>query len=132
MRASPKLGEFETKVGEFWVPVLMPAKVHVVVFKEGVFTFWTAMLKKPVGGKQKIWGRAVVGLTAGDRFDRMKIECRASYIPKEWHAEYKDWWNNKLKRGANVAYIRPSTSKEIARWLKTHPDDKCKRYKAPA
>lgn len=109
-----------TRIGRFDVPLRMGKWQMVIAFKNGYFAFWTAVFKKPVAGRKKIWGRAQVGLSAGDRFDRMKRECRAGWIPAEDRPEYKRMWEA-MGRGANVKFVRPSTRAELKRWLDTHP-----------
>lgn len=115
----------KTRIGAFLVPVL-EAPAAVGLFPDGhYYAFWTAVFKKRIGKRWRVWGRARVGLSAGDRFDRMGRESRAAYIPKEDRQEYKRMWEN-MGRGANVKYVRPSTRAEVAKWLRTHPNQKGK------
>lgn len=111
---------FSTRIGEFDVPVIDGA-ASLVRFEDGDFAFWTAVFKKKVGKRWRVWGRARVGLSAGDRFDRMKRECRAAHIPKEDRPEYRRMWEM-LGRGANVKCVRPSTDREVKRWIDKHPE----------
>lgn len=104
------------------MPVLK-GPATIVQFKDGHYAFWTAVFKKRVGKRWRVWGRAKVGLSAGDRFDRMKRECREAYIPKDDRPAYKSMWEN-MGRGANVKYVRPTTEKELKRWMDEHPDQR--------
>ena len=63
-----------------------------------------------------------MGLSAGDRFDRMEKERRQAKDP-EARRSYQRFWTQYLKAGRNIKYIRPSTAKEVARWAKTHQSD---------
>lgn len=92
----------------------------------GVFAFWTAVLKKPQKlGKKKvrrIFGRALVTLPPGDRFDRMKREM-LTMKKKEVRAAYRGHYVGLLKCGKNIKCIRPSTEKEMRKWMKGHKAD---------
>lgn len=122
MNKPPK---FTTIVGEHVVPVSDKDQC-IVRFKDGYYAFWTAVFKKKVGKRWRVWGRAKVGLSAGDRFDRMKRECRASYIPKEDRPEYKKMWEM-MGRGSNIRFIRPSTKTELNKWMRLHPEQRSQR-----
>ena len=120
-----------TRVGKFKVPVRRHNFCTIVTMsggehgrrERGDFCFWTAVLAEPVrmDGKlrKKIFGRAHVSLSAGDRFDRMKREMKKSRA-KETYAFF---WNNLLRGGDNIKFIRPSTAGEVKMWLKTHEKD---------
>lgn len=108
----------KTRIGKFDVPV--KGRVRVIVIFEQPYVFWTAVWKRPVNGKTKLYGRAVVGLSAGDRFDRMRLESRAAHIPKEDRPIYAMYWRA-MQGGANVSHVRPSTTREINRWMRLHP-----------
>lgn len=114
--------DFYAKIGKKQIPVIKASEPTLVRFrnaakgKNGVFAFWTAVMKK--GQRKALWGRSQVGMDAGDRFDRMNRQSRGE-VPKEDQAIYAQMWQM-MKAGANVAYIRPSTEKELLRWLNGH------------
>lgn len=108
-------------VGKEAVDVCLPKRIPIITFTDGQYVFWTAIFANPVDGKRKIWGRARVGLSAGDRFDRMRYERYADDIPKADHRIYHNMWFEQLQQGRNIKYIRPSTLREVARWMNTHP-----------
>jgi hypothetical protein len=114
-----------TRIGKSLVPVRGYNRPSLVEFgsdpddpsKAGMYCFWTAVLS--VKGKNKIIGRAKVVMPPGDRFDRMLREAKARYIPKADRPAYQQLWE-RMGGGANVRYVRPSTSKEIERWMRAH------------
>lgn len=124
------MSEFKTKIGNCVVAVKKANFPSIVSFRAGEhgkkergdFHFWTAVFKKPIGGKKKIFGRAFAALPPGDRFDRMKIECKTA-IPVEDRKIYRKYWSEYLMKGANIKYVRPSTLKEIKKWRKSHLSD---------
>lgn len=117
--------EYFTKVGACDVPVIGAKKPTISCFEDGyggkmgVFAFWTAEFKKKVRGRNKIWGRARVGLPAGDRFDRMGRKSELESVPKDDVPIYKALFND-MGKGRNIKLIRPSTDEEVYQWLKTH------------
>jgi hypothetical protein len=110
---------FTTSIGRHAVPVRGVFQT-VVRFRDGHYAFWTAVFKRRVESRWRIIGRAKVGLSAGDRFDRMKRERYAAWIPKEDRPEYAKLWNM-MDGGANVRFVRPSTKHELKRWMRAHP-----------
>lgn len=130
------MSKFYTNVGKINVCVKNYQYLSIVTFKAGKdgpaeagdFAFWTAVFKKAVKlplrrtKASKLTGRARLILPVGDRFDRMKFECRKAK-DKEDRKIYKAYWDDGLKHGKNIAYIRPSTYKEINNWIKTHEPD---------
>jgi hypothetical protein len=119
---------FTVKVGKFDVPVIGAERPTLVRFykarpdKNGVFAFWTAIYKEPVDGKKSVWGRAKIGMDAGDRFARMEYERKAKYISKDDQKVYERTWTVRLKAGANLKMLRPSTEKEVLLWLDSHSE----------
>ena len=120
--------EFTTRVGKFDVAVPHAAQPCLVAFKgstagkDGIYAFWTAVFKKAVNGKRKVIARARVGLPAGERFERMRIQSKgpgAKGISKEDRAIYARFYAA-IGAGANLKCIRPSTGRELAKWLKGH------------
>lgn len=114
--------DFKVKVGKYAVSVVGADRPTLVRFrnaakgKNGVFSFWTAVLKK--GATRKIWGRSQVGMSAGDRFDRMERQSRGE-VPKEDQVIYGRMWAM-MNKGANISHIRPTTHSELFRWLNSH------------
>ena len=93
----------------------------------GEYAFWTARLKHPVvrttgGRSRRVIGRALVGHSAGDRFDRMSREMRTAKS-KEAREANRELWERILRKGQNVAYVRPSTLAEVRRWADSHESD---------
>lgn len=117
---------FTTQIGRYKVPVLVNGVQTIERFRDGYYAFWTAVLKKSVDKRWRVIGRAKVGYSAGDRFDRMKRECRAGWIPKEDRPEYKNMWEM-MGHGANIKYIRSSTKAELRRWMDSHPKQREER-----
>jgi hypothetical protein len=119
-----------TTVGDVAVPLKNAHYASIVTFRGGAhgkkergdFCFWTAVLKRPYNGKRKLIGRAYAFLDPGDRFDRMQYEMMIAATPED-RAAYREMWEHRLKGGNNIDYIRPSTKREIERWLKTHRAD---------
>jgi hypothetical protein len=123
----------ETKIGRNTIPgrgnwaTLVPFAAGAHGKKEaGVYAFWTAMLQQPVklDGKtrKRIFGRAKIGLSAGDRFDRMRLEMKTDRSAEDRRI-YRKFWYLLLRKGANVRYVRPSTLKEVRAWMKSHQTD---------
>jgi len=127
-----------TKVGKYTIPVRNAHHLTICSFgagargkkERGDYAFWTAVLSKRfVKGKGKestsisqIFGRSHLLLSPGDRFDRMKREMRIART-KDDRAIYRMFWNDVLKKGGNIKYIRPCTLQEMNRWLETHEKD---------
>jgi hypothetical protein len=121
-----------TKVGKSMVPVYGAEQPTLLAFLEarrgkgGIYAFWTAEYKKPdANGSDKVWGRAKVGLPAGDRFDRMAVE---QHTAASGRSAYARTWRS-MRAGSNVKLIRPSTDEEVYRWLKTHTHKAFGRFK---
>lgn len=120
--------EIKTKVGAFEVTVRranFPALRHFSGGahgrkEAGIFAFWTVVLKRK--GKNRVWGRALATLPAGDRFDRMRREMRSDKS-KEAREVYGRIWKKLLREGRAIRYIRPSTENEISRWMRGHQSD---------
>lgn len=118
----------ETKVGKYKVQIKNPEYPSIVTFssgekgrrEKGHYAFWTAVVRR--GKKGRLWGRARLILSAGDRFDRMKYEMNNA-SDKEDRRIYRKHYVDFLGRGGNIKYIRPSTIKEICRWCDTHESD---------
>lgn len=130
-----------TRVGKFDVPV-KTRHATLVHFsggeggkhEAGNFAFWTAVLKEPVRLEQKdgwprkgrvvrkIFGRAYVSLGAGDRFDRMRIESKTATDAADRRV-YRRMYVECMHSGGNIKVIRPSTLKEVCRWMETHESD---------
>lgn len=118
---------FTTKIGKVDVPVRDAHKPSLVWFdagehgksfgERGMFAFWAAVLKN---GK-KTWGRALVVLPIGDRMSRIERERRTAKT-KEDRDIYARIWKS-LGGGKNVRYVRPCTSAEIGKWMKSHQTD---------
>ncbi len=130
-----------TRVGKISVPVVDAEYATIATFKSGDlgrfergdYLFWTAVLKKPYhwqgyDGKHKprtmklILGRARTFLPPGDRFDRMRIEMKTDPLKADREI-YRKWWYKLLREGANIKFIRPSTKREVGRWMKGHESD---------
>lgn len=92
----------------------------------GEYAFWVAVLKRKVKldstYRMQIFGRAKVGLDAGDRFSRMAQEQRFAKSKADRQV-YRKFWNDLMKRGANVQHIRPAMYQEIKVWLDSHKKD---------
>jgi hypothetical protein len=124
----PPLDRFTTKIGKYSILVKSGKKASLAYFSDiGDCAFWTCVLRNLARDyfnfnkeKRVIIGRAKVGLSAGDRFDRMRYERKALYIPKEDRPIYEYMWKDMMEEGYNVDYIRPSTLTEVKRWFTTH------------
>lgn len=117
-----KVGKHDVSVRDAHQPsiVWFDAGVHGKSFGErGWFAFWTTVIGS---GKKKIWGRSLLCIPIGDRFTRMQKEQYTAKT-KEDRKIYSDYWNVRLNRGKAVKYIRPSTTKEIEKWIQTHQSD---------
>ncbi len=118
---------FFTKVGNYEIPVMNAHRPTLVSFedcsnagKSGPCAFWTAVFKKKTkNGRTAIWGRAKIGLSAGDRFDRMGRKSELDSVPKDDVPIYKAMFEE-MGRGRNIKLIRPSTDAEVYQWLRTH------------
>lgn len=126
--------DFFAKVGKANVPVVCAESPTLVHFrnaqrgKNGMYAFWTAEFKKPMDGKAAVWGRAKIGLCAGDRFARMEIERRTASVQAGKHV-YEDYWTRLMRAGNNIKQIRPSTSHELLLWLDSHSQDKFGKWR---
>ena len=93
----------------------------------GYFAFWTAKLRRPVSISQrspikKIIGRALVGLDCSERFNRMREASKKDRNAAN-RAIYRMLFHEAMKKGSNVALIRPSTTAEVRKWMKSHSSD---------
>lgn|SRR3990167_6232144 len=117
----------KVKVGKYIVPV-KTSKAAIVHFSSGAqgksesgdYSFWAAVIKGS-RGKKAIFGRARVGLDAGDRFDRMQYEQKTARSKAD-RVAYSNMWKM-LGEGKNIEYIRPVTTAELLRWIITHQSD---------
>lgn len=113
-----------TKIGARTVPVLPGATVAHFSSgqrgpkERGIYLFWTAIFSVGRAKRSGVSGRALAGLSAGERFRRIKKEMRSA-ASKEDRAAYSRMWRD-LQR---VVEVRPSKPAEVARWLSTHPED---------
>lgn len=126
-----------TSVGGHCIPVVNAKFVTIVQFaggehgkrEAGDFAFWTLRLKHQVAGERakKNWliGRASVYLPPGERFCRIQGEANGKRAAKT----YSYLWDTFIERGANIAYIRPSTLREVNRWFATHKSDADRSYR---
>lgn len=113
---------FQTVVGEYLVdvcdaeyPTLMRMR-HGKKDNVGVYAFWTAVCRKDGGG---ITGRARVGLSAGDRFDRMFIAERQTDSVAA-RRTYAAMLHEQMGSGAKIKFIRPSNIAEVRSWVNSH------------
>lgn len=83
----------------------------------GRYYFWTAFGEDKYGPWTCI-GRARSRLSPGDRFSRMARESKSKKIPKADRAVYRALH----KRFATILGIRPSTAREVKRWIDTHTE----------
>lgn len=124
-RSRTKTDPIVTRIGKCIVPVHNHQSCHILTFsgvEAGPYAFWTAVFKKAVGQRTQVWGRARVGLSAGDRFDRMLRESVSRSIPSADRKAYREMWQM-MSAGKNVAYVRPSTLWEVMHWLTSHESD---------
>ena len=119
-----------THIGKYRIPVRNHHFVSMVSFRAGThgtaergdFLFWTAVMKKRKGERQrKTFGRAWATRDPGERMRRIGLE-RTSARSKASREAYKRLWNG-LGGGKDVAYIRPSTYGEICKWMVSHMSD---------
>ncbi len=125
-----------TRIGQSWLPIVNFRYPTIVTFgsgelgksERGEFLFWTVMLKRKITwqGRKRWWliARARAILYPGERFNRMRTEARTAGSIED-RKIYYDIYNRMLKRGQNVKYIRPSTAKELQRWMDSHINDAC-------
>jgi hypothetical protein len=114
-----------TKVGKYRVQVRSPNLPALWYFSAGargkkelgVYAFWTAVL----GGRRKLTGRAIASLPPGHRFGLVREEMRSA-TNKETRSAYRRIWLA-MGAGQSIAYIRPSTENEVARWMSGHESD---------
>ncbi len=118
-----------TRVGRYRVPVrgIHPTIAYFVggargAHERGVFLFWTAVLKRPHRGERTCTARARILLPPGERFERMGREARTARHAGARRV-YAAWWEQHLRRGAGIAYIRPATRLEVRHWAATHVRD---------
>lgn len=115
-----KVGKYDVPVREANMPTLMffEAGEHGTGFGErGIFQFWTVVLKN----SKRTWGRSLTVLPVADRFTRMEREMKTD-PSQEARKHYARIWKD-LKKGAAIAYFRPTTRKELEGWLRTHQTD---------
>lgn len=118
-----------TKVGKHTIEIRNFRFLSIVTFRKGAhgkeergdFAFWTAKFKRVRHGKRRVICRAWVVRDAGERFRRICEEMRSAKEPED-RAVYGRLWAA-MGGGANIAYIRPSTVKEIKLWMCGHKAD---------
>jgi hypothetical protein len=92
----------------------------------GHYNFWTAVLSEAVKvgrrTRKLVIGRAQALHDPGERFERIGREITA-YESVEDRNHCRVTWLEVLRKGENVAYVRPSTLAEVRRWIKPHPAD---------
>jgi hypothetical protein len=127
-----------TKVGRLQVPVRRASHPTLWYFasgehgrkEAGVYAFWTAVIsrRKPKG----LIGRALAAEPPGDRFDRIRREMRTARSKAD-RAAYARHWRELLARGKAIRYVRPSTEREVRKWMKGHEKDArhAKRIRVP-
>jgi hypothetical protein len=84
----------------------------------GIYRFWTCVGEDEYGGFTII-GRAKSNLDAGDRIARMSMQ-RTKDNPPDHRKVYAIAY--KLAQ-EHAHYVRPSTEREISRWIQSHPED---------
>ena len=84
----------------------------------GIYAFWTAHCYD--GGR--VTGRARIGLSAGDRFDRMFYEQRKAETVSDRRA-YATMLHDRMGGGKKVDYISPSSLATVKEWVKDHLSD---------
>lgn len=89
-------------------------------FEAGLYCFWTAVFKVRPYGRVKLTGRARIVLPPGDRFDRIFLERRTA--KSRGAREANALWARVIEK-FGIAYIRPSTLREIAMWWPGHESD---------
>jgi hypothetical protein len=107
------------------IPVVINGGITEAYFRSGEhgtkergrYRFWTACGEDQFGD-WKIIGRARSRLSPGDRFSRMARESKNKKIPKADRAIYK--LQHKLL--GSTKEIRPSTAREVKRWVDTHTE----------
>lgn len=119
-----------TRVGKYAVPVkgIHPTLVFFVAGargkqERGVYAFWTAVLKRPYVNRERTCvARARILLPPGERFERMRRERRTARSAVA-RGVYAFWWEQAFRQGEGIAYIRPSSLREVQRWSQTHAPD---------
>ena len=123
-----------TRIGRYTIPVRCKWATLVTFWSGehgkrdcGEYAFWTALLRRPVEVerrlRRRIFGRALVGEPVGDRFDRMQLEARSLKQRPAARKAYRVSWERVLREGRNVKFVRPSTLKEVKRWMESHESD---------
>ena len=113
----------KVRIGNNRVPVVDGKTVAVFsagrMGKEeaGVYHFWTAICIKK---KQMptVFGRALSKLDAGERFRRIGVEQKTASTASDRKA-YSRMWQTLI----GVVCVRPSTVKEVTKWLDGHEED---------
>jgi hypothetical protein len=92
----------------------------------GLYHFWTAVLRRRVMLEGRMRWRVICRAQAvhppGERFSRIGNEAKTEASPDD-RKHNRCLWFDVLKRGRNIAYIRPSTLAEIKRWVTPHGAD---------
>jgi hypothetical protein len=120
--------EERTRVGRFEIPVRAAGRPTLWYFtagahgrkEAGVYAFWTAVLARTP--RKGVTGRALVGHTPGHRFDAIRGASRSARSAAD-RAAYARYWRDLLKRGKAIRHIRPSTPKEVQKWMRAHEKD---------
>ena len=117
-----------TKVGGRSIPVLDRHGQTDVFFEggrhgEGIeagwFAFWT-LVGEDDYGEWRIFGRSYSHLPAGNRFRRVDREQRDSKNPEDRRV-----YRLMARMSKTAWYVRPSTVREVNRWMGSHMDDSC-------
>lgn len=121
MKTTTRVGVFQITVRDASHPAVRYFSSGAHGRKEaGLYAFWTVVLNRK--GKNRVWGRALTSLPPGDRFDRMRKEMISAKSKKAREA-YRRIWQEVIKAGKLIRYIRPSTEKEIRKWMDGHSSD---------
>ena len=120
MDGTTRVGRYEVAVRRINYPTLWHFSSGEHGRKEaGIYAFWTAVLARKT--RRRIWGRALVTLPPGDRFDRIRREMREGRAADR--AAYRRMWRELMQGGRAIRYIRPASEREVHRWMKTHDRD---------
>ena len=116
-----------TKVGKFTVPVLGQDQVGLYHFTggkhegdEGLYGFWTVMLKRRLGGEGSFIVRSKVGADVGERVSRFPRDAKIKTGKHRQDCLHK--WHVVMERGANVDFIRAANQRECDLWLDYYRD----------
>jgi hypothetical protein len=89
--------------------------------ERGIYRFWTAVLEHP---HETIIARARRALPPGERFQRFFLDAWGLRDLDPVSADANECvWRDVLGYGRAVRYIRPSTAREVWRWVTGHRAD---------